>query len=43
LLRMWFGAAASSRVVSQLLWPDKDREVPLGENHEKPHRFPDFL
>jgi hypothetical protein len=31
--------------VSQLLWPDKDREVwfSLGENHEKACRFPDFL
>jgi hypothetical protein len=33
------------RAVSQLLWPDEDREVwfSLGENHEKAHRFPDFL
>jgi hypothetical protein len=33
------------RAVSQLLWPDKDREVwfSLGENHEKACRFPDFL
>ena len=31
--------------VSQLLWPDKDREVwfSLTENHEKAFRFPDFL
>ena len=34
-----------ARAVSQLLWPDKDREVwfSLGENHEKAYRFPDFL
>jgi hypothetical protein len=33
------------RAVSQLLWPDKDRDVwfSLGENHEKAYRFPDFL
>jgi hypothetical protein len=33
------------RAVSQLLWPDKDREVwfCLGENHENAYRFPDFL
>ena len=32
---------ASFRAVSQLLWPDKDREVwfSLGENHEKVYRF----
>jgi hypothetical protein len=31
--------------ISQLRWPDKDREVwfSLGENHEKAYRFPDFL
>jgi hypothetical protein len=36
---------ACARAVSQLLWPDKDREVwfSLGENHEKVDRFPDFL
>jgi hypothetical protein len=30
---------------SQLLWPDKDREVwfSLGENHGKAYRSPDFL
>ena len=35
----------SFRAVSQLLWPDKDREVwfSLEENHEKSLRFPDFL
>jgi hypothetical protein len=35
----------ASRAVSQLLWPDKDREVwfSLEENHEKAYRFPDFL
>jgi hypothetical protein len=29
------------RAVSQLLWPDKDREAwfSLGENHEKVYRF----
>ena len=33
------------KAVSQLLWPDKDREewFSLGENHEKAYRFPDFL
>jgi hypothetical protein len=33
------------KAVSQLLWPDKDREVwfSLEENHEKGYRFPDFL
>jgi hypothetical protein len=33
------------RAVSQLLWPDKDREewFFLVENHEKAVRFPDFL
>jgi hypothetical protein len=33
------------RAVSQLLWPDKSREVwfSLGENHEEAFRFPDFL
>jgi hypothetical protein len=37
--------AGSSKAVSQLLWPDKDREVwfSLGENHEKADDFPDFL
>ena len=32
------------RAVSQLLWPDKDREewFSLGENHEKAFRFPGF-
>jgi hypothetical protein len=34
-----------TRAVSQLLWPDKDRDVwfSLGENHEKAYLFPDFL
>jgi hypothetical protein len=38
-------AAETAKAVSQLLWPDKDREVwfSLGENHEKVYRFPDFL
>jgi predicted NUDIX family NTP pyrophosphohydrolase len=36
---------APPRAVSQLLWPDRDREVwfSLEENHEKAYRFPDFL
>ena len=31
----------ATRAVSQLLWPDKDREVwfSLGENHKKAYRF----
>jgi hypothetical protein len=39
----WVGI--SFKAVSQLPWPDKDREVwfSLGENHEKAYRFPDFL
>jgi hypothetical protein len=38
-------AVAGIRAVSQLPWPDKDREVwfSLGENHEKAYRLPDFL
>jgi hypothetical protein len=34
-----------TRAVSQLLGPDKDREVcfSLGENHEQAYRFPYFL
>jgi hypothetical protein len=34
-------AQAITRAVSQLLWPDKDREVwfSLGENHEKVYPF----
>jgi hypothetical protein len=35
------GSGRGLRAVSQLLWPDKDREVwfSLGENHEKAYRF----
>ena len=37
--REW--AFESIKAVSQLLWPDKDREewFSLGENHEKAYRF----
>jgi hypothetical protein len=37
--------ALGIKAVSQLLWPDKDREewFSLVENHEKAVRFPDFL
>jgi hypothetical protein len=38
-------SAASFGAVSQLLWPEKDREVwfSLEENHEEAYCLPDFL